>query len=69
MAVGDPDVAVRCYQHMRRPIEVRLVVAGDAGFAKGHQHLAFRAELEDLVTLADLVALRLRALRPPERLR
>ena len=49
-AVGDQQAAVRQPGDVLRPAEVRLVVAGDVGFAeRPHQLLAVVGELVDLV--------------------
>src|SRR6516164_9316348 len=54
MPVADEDVAVGRDQHRRRRIEFVRTGAGDALLAERHQHLAVRAELEDLMALAVL---------------
>ena len=55
VSVGDEDVAIGRDQDVGGCVEDRgCVVAGDAGLAQGHQHLAVRAELDDRVALAVL---------------
>ena len=56
VSVGDEDIAVGRDQDVGGRVQeiVALVVAGDAGLAQGHQHLAVRAELDDRVALAVL---------------
>src|SRR5262245_60509340 len=46
MTIRDEDVAIRCHQHGRRLIERVRTVSGDSSFAKRHQDLAVRTELE-----------------------
>src|SRR5580704_18476653 len=54
MPVADKDIAIGRDQHRRRRVELVRTAAGDALLAERHQHLAVRAELEDLVALAVL---------------
>src|SRR5258706_15745372 len=52
MAVADEDIAIGGDKHIRRSIERVGTGAGNAGLAKGHEHLALWAELEHSVPLA-----------------
>src|SRR5262249_24941507 len=52
--VRDEDVAVWRGHDVAGAVERVRPVAGDARLAQGHQHLAFRAEFEDLVAFAVL---------------
>src|SRR5215470_16496573 len=52
MAVADEDIAIGRDEHVRRSIECVRTGAGNAGLAKGHEHLALRADLEHSVPLA-----------------
>ena len=54
VSVGDKNVAIGRDQNCGRRVELVRAAAGDAGLAERHQHLAVRAELEDLVALAVL---------------
>src|SRR5215813_5478842 len=49
MAVADEDIAIGGDEHIRRSIECVGTGAGNAGLAKGHEHLALWAELEHSV--------------------
>ena len=51
MAVGDEDVAVGRHQHRIGLVESGGVVAGCAGRAQGHQHLAVLVELDHVIAL------------------
>src|SRR5713226_117416 len=52
MAVADEDIAIGGDEHIRRSIECVGTGAGNAGLAKGHEHLALWAELEHSAPLA-----------------
>ncbi len=52
VAVADKDVAVRRHRDVGRRVEGIRPVAGDTRPAQRHQHLAVRAELEDLMAAA-----------------
>src|SRR5258708_1624359 len=52
MAVADEHIAIGADEHIRRSIERVGTGAGNAGRAKGHEHLALWAELEHSVPLA-----------------
>src|SRR5262249_14978287 len=49
VAIGDPDVAVLRHDHAGGPVEMLVVGAGHARFAKRHHQLAVTAELVDLM--------------------
>ena len=53
MPIRDPNLAIGGDQHMGGTIEMRLIVPGDGRFAQGHQYFSLRAQLEDLVPLAE----------------
>ena len=52
MAVPDEDIAIRRDQDGGRLIERVRTISGDSSLAERHQDLAFRTELENLVTLS-----------------
>src|SRR5579871_161605 len=54
VTVGDEDIAVGRDQYSGGRIELIRPAPRNAGLAESQQHLAFRAELENLVTLAVL---------------
>ncbi len=54
MAVGDINVAIGRDDDTARPVQKAGTIAGHSRLAKGHQHLALRAEFYDHVALAVL---------------
>src|SRR5262249_14953847 len=52
MTVGDVDVAIGRNRNIGGAAEIARLIAGHAGLADRHQHLAVRAELDRGATLA-----------------
>src|SRR5579859_795058 len=52
MSIGDEDVPIGSDHDVGRLIEGVWTVAGNSGLSQGHQDLAFRTELENLLTFS-----------------